>query len=134
MSARLVRRTIRQWAAEVFTVPFFDTINLVQRPTPDAIWASVDFDPTNETRLSFCDDQEDSGLADFIFAGPPGVGDDSVLEAAELCVGELLKKRDPSGALVLLYAHQPEEFSSGSADHFYRVFVGVEYRYYHRPT
>jgi len=133
MSARYVRNTIRGWAASTFTVPFYDTINMAERPT-DPIWATVEFDTSADTKLTFCDDLESSGLADFVFSGAPGMGDDAVLAAAEASIAELLKMTDPTGALVLLYAHQPAEFSNGLADYTYRVFVAVEYRHYYRQA
>lgn len=131
MSARYVRDTIRGWAAEVFTVPFIDTINASAAPNGTAIWASVQFDPETDNPISFCGDMEEAGLADFIFCGPPGQGDDEVLSAAEASIDALLVRQD-SPTLTLLYAHTPEEFSQGTADHFYRVNIGVEYRHYYR--
>ena len=131
MSARYVRDTIRGWAAEVFTVPFFDTINAGTTPNGAAIWASVQFDPETDNPISFCGDMEEAGLADFIFCGPPGQGDDELLAAAEASIDALLARQD-AAELVLLYAHAPEEFSQGSADHSYRVNIGVEYRHYYR--
>lgn len=133
MSALYVRNTIRGWAAEVFTVPFVDTINNATTPNGGAMWASVQFDPETDSKISFCEDMEEAGLADFIFCGPPGQGDDEILAAAEASIAALLARQD-SADLVLLYAHAPEEFSQGSADHLYRVNIGVEYRHYYRRS
>jgi len=133
MSSRHVRDTIRGWAAEVFTVPFIDTINSSASPNGSTIWASVQFDPESDSKISYCDDMEESGMADFIFCGPPGQGDDEVLAAAEASIDALLARQDAAD-IALLYAHAPEEFSAGSADHFYRVNIGVEYRHYYRRS
>ena len=131
MSSRYVRETIREWANEVFTVPFVDTINLGERPANGApVWASVEFDPETETKISYCDDMETAGMAGFIFSGQPGQGDVAVLEEAEASIAALLARQDTSD-LVLLYAHAPEEASLGTADHFYRVNIRVEYRHYY---
>ena len=131
MTHRIVRHQIRLWAREVFSVPFFDSINRDIAPPHDSIWATVEFDPAADTPVSFCDDILASGLADFIFAGPPGVGDEDVLAAAEDCIAKLLN-RARGTSTTLAYMHQPEEFSNGTADHNYRVFIGVEYRFYYR--
>ena len=133
MSALYVRNTIRGWAAEVFVVPFVDTINAGATPSNGGIWASVQFDPNTDTPISFCGDVEESGLADFIFSGPPGSGDDEILAAAEASIEALLARQD-AAELVLLYAHAPAEFSQGTADHSYRVNIGVEYRHYYRRS
>jgi hypothetical protein len=131
VSARYVRDTIRAWAGEVFTVPFIDTINAGTTPSNGGIWASVQFDPSGDTKISYCEDIEEAGLADFIFCGPPGQGDSAILDQAEQSIAALLARQD-AAELVLLYAHAPEEFSQGSADHSYRVNIGVEYRHYYR--
>ena len=132
MSSRHVRNTIRGWAAEVFTVPFVDTINSGDRPSNGApFWASVQFDPESDSKISFCDDMEEAGLADFIFCGPPGQGDSELLDKAEQSIAALLARQD-AGDIALLFAHTPEEFSQGTADHVYRVNIGVEYRHYYR--
>jgi hypothetical protein len=131
MSSLYVRDTIRTWASEAFTVPFIDTINLGERPANGAaVWASVEFETETETKISFCDDMEAAGLAGFIFCGLPGQGDSDVLAEAEASIAALLARQDTAD-LVLLYAHAPIEASSGTADHFYRVNIGVEYRHYY---
>lgn len=130
MSQRYVRNTIRLWARQVFALPFYDSINRVIAPPDDYLWSTVEFDPSADQLISFCGDRLSSGLADFIFAGPPNTGDDALLEAAEISIERLMRFVDPTGALVLAYAHQPAEFTNGTADHNYRIFVGVEYRHY----
>lgn len=133
MTHRLVRSTLRNWAREVFSVPFFDSINRVIEPPHDSVWATVEFDPSTDQLISFCEDIFASGLADFIFCAPPNVGDDTVLAAGENCVAQLLARSNQGGgAIVLPFARQPEELSGGTADHNYRVVIGVEYRFYYR--
>lgn len=135
MSQRYVRDTIRLWAVQVFACPFVDTINAVMRddlvaPFADAVWSTVQFDPATDGLADFCGGQSSSGVADFIFSGPPNAKDSDVLWAAEESIRRLMLLNDPSGRLTLVYAHAPEEFSNGTADHSYRVFVAVEYRYF----
>ena len=93
----------------------------------------VQFDPEADNKLTFCEDVESAGLADFIFCGLPGQGDSAVLQEAEASIAALLERQDAAD-LVLLFAHQPEEFSQGTADHYYRVNVAVEYRHYYRRS
>ena len=131
MSARAVRDSIRGWAAEVFTVPFIDTVNASATPSGDAMWASVQFEVDTDTTISFCGDIEEAGTAAFIFSGPPGQGDSALLEEAEESIDALLARQDADD-IQLLYAHAPQEFSAGTADHSYRVNIRVEYRHYYR--
>ena len=136
MSYRYVRDMLRGWATTEFAargVPFFNSIDQIITPPHDSIWATVEFDPAADTLLDFCGAHLATGLADFIFCGPPNVGDTAVLQAADNCIFYLMQRRDASGALTLAYAHQPEEFSNGTADHNYRVYVAVEYRFVFVP-
>lgn len=128
MSARYVRDTIRAWAGECFTCPFFDSINSVIAPPHAAIWATVEFDPSADSLADFCGGRASSGLADFIFAAPPNTKDSAVLAVAEESIDRLMRYVDTNG-LTLTLAHQPEEISNGTADHNYRLVVGVEYRF-----
>jgi len=134
MSYPFVRNQIRQWAAADFAlggVQFFDSINRVISPPHDSIWATVEFDPASDSILDFCGAHLSTGVADFIFAGPPNVGDSAVLAAADTCIWYLMQRGN--SALTLAYAHQPEEFSNGTADHNYRIYVAVEYRFVFVP-
>jgi hypothetical protein len=40
-----------------------------------------------------------------------------------------MKSKDPNGKLTLLNDLAPEEFTSGSANEYYQVIIGVEYSY-----
>lgn len=127
MSARYVRDTIRAWASQCFTCPFYDSINSVIAPPHAAIWATVEFDPTGDVLADFCGGRLSSGLADFIFAAPPNTKDSDVLDVAQVSIERLMRFVDTNG-LTLTIAHEPEELSNGTADHNYRLVVGVEYR------
>jgi hypothetical protein len=128
MTARYVRDTIRTWASQCFACPFYDSINQVIAPPHAAVWATVEFDPTADTLADFCGGRESAGLADFIFAAPPNTKDSEVLDVAATSIERLMRFVDTNG-LTLTIARQPEELSNGTADHNYRLAVGVEYRF-----
>jgi len=128
VSSLYVRNMVRGWAAASPT-PFYDTINLEQKPA-DAVWFTAEFEVESSETLTICEAQQEEGVIELVFCGLPGTGDAAVLTAAEAEGRRLLALKDPQGKLMLKRAMPPEEFSAGDADPLYRAVVGIEYAYY----
>ncbi|MFZ9372063.1 MAG: hypothetical protein ACO25M_09350 [Limnohabitans sp.] len=130
MSSRAVRTQIRTLLASPAVAalcPFYETINVEQNPT-DATWFTVSFQFSYSEKLTMCDQFAEYGEVELVFEGLPGVGDDTVLQAAEGVTAELEKFRDSTGKLALTNFSAPDEFSEGGADSAaYRVAVTIEY-------
>jgi len=127
MSSKYVRDMIRGWAANCST-PYYDTINLDQNPS-DPVWFTIEFEVETSDMTTFCGHGEEDGVFDLVFCGSAGSGDAAVIAAAEADAKVFLAQSDATGKLVVRRALPPEEFSSGDANNWYRVIVGLEYRY-----
>jgi len=122
------RDLVRQWAALCAT-PYVDTIN---RPPPANLaepWFTIVFDTESTELETYAGATLERGLVDVVFAGAPGTGDSSLLQAAAADVDTLLAQSDPNGRLVLELAQAPAESTNGTADHSYRVMIGINYTY-----
>jgi hypothetical protein len=124
MSSRYVRTTVRNWLG-LGSVPFYDTVNVEQDPT-DRIWNSVDWGAGFRDRETFCGEVE-SGNFDVVFVGPPGIGDDELLEKAEAEIQVLMTRVDPSQKLSLLMFSAPQDFRTSQGK--FCVSISVEYEY-----
>jgi hypothetical protein len=120
----------RQWVAGCGT-PFHETINTNAAPT-DPVWVTLEFNVENTEVSTFCDDYVEEGVIELVVLANAGAGDGAAIQAAETAGRYMMRQADPTGALVLRKAMAPEEFSGGDADpSWYRVFIGLEYRYNH---
>jgi len=130
MSSLYVRQKVREWA-ELSTVgvPYYDTINVEENPT-DNIWFTAEFEPEYTEKQTFCGELSEEGLINFVFESAAGVGDETLLAAAQSAVKKILEQNDPSQDLVLVMDYAPDEYTGGTADTGYRISISVEY--YHR--
>ena len=53
MSDKYVKQLCDQWAGEISTVPYFNTINEEQAPT-DQTWFTLQYQAINRARDTFC--------------------------------------------------------------------------------
>jgi len=127
MSSGYVRNMVRGWAAGSSS-PFLDTINFDQDPS-SALWWTIEFNVEGSEMLNNCGDEHEEGVIDLVFCGMPGVGDATLIAAAEAEARRMLTQSDPANKLVLMRAMPPDEYSSGDGDRWYRVIVGIEYQY-----
>jgi hypothetical protein len=127
MSSKYVRDMIRGWAA-LCSTPYYDTVNQNQNPA-DPVWFTIDFEPETSEMTTFCGHAEEDGVIELVFCGSAGSGDAAVLTAAEADAKIFLAQSDTTGKLVVRRAMPPEEFSAGDADNWYRIVIGLEYRY-----
>ena len=132
MSSSRVRTLARQWIVGCGT-PFHETVNTNANPA-DPLWVTLDFQTEYTERSTFCDDYIEEGVIEMVFLANAGTGDGAAITAAEAASRWMMQQADPTGAVVLRKAMPPEEFSAGDADPtWYRVVVGLEYRYIHHP-
>ena len=130
MSSLYVRQKVREWA-EVpgVGIPYYDTINVEENPS-DNIWFTAEFEPEYTEKQTFCGELSEEGLINFVFETNAGIGDETLITAAESAFANILEQNDPSQDLVLEMAYAPDEYTGGTADTGYRVSISVEY--YHR--
>jgi len=129
MSRGYVREAVRQMiTSSGMTTTFHESINFDEVPTEDT-WFTVEFNSEGTNIDTYCYDRTETGVIDFVFSTLPGTGDTAFLAAAEADIQKFMKSKDPNGKLTLLNDLAPEEFTSGSANQFYQVIIGVEYSY-----
>lgn len=130
MSSLYVRQKVREWAElPAVGIPYYDTINVEENPADD-IWFTAEFEPEYTEKQTFCGDVSEEGLINFVFETNAGIGDETLITAAESAVNTILEQNDSSQNLVLEMAYAPDEYTGGTADTGYRVSISVEY--YHR--
>ena len=130
MSSLYVRQKVREWAElSAVGLPYYDTINVEENPT-DNIWFTAEFEPEYTEKQTFCGELAEEGLINFVFESAAGVGDETLLAAAQSAVKKILEQNDPSQDLVLVMDYAPDEYTGGTADTGYRISISVEY--YHR--
>ena len=130
MSSLYVRQKVREWAElSAVGLPYYDTINVEENPT-DNIWFTAEFEPEYTEKQTFCGELSEEGLINFVFESAAGVGDETLLAAAQSAVKKILEQNDPSQDLVLEMDYAPDEYTGGTADTGYRISISVEY--YHR--
>lgn len=135
MSSLYVRTKFREWLNDPAIVsPYYDTINLEQNP-PEDTWVTAEFDVTFRERKTFCEGSwEEEGEVSLMFNGTAGIGDGTLLSAAEGDVKTLLSFRDASGQLSILGVNGVNEFSGGSANMGYQLEYIFEYRYWENQS
>ena len=103
MSSWYVRALIESWLNDpVMNVPYYSTINEEQNPQDDT-WCTADFGDSFREILTFCDGNvREEGEIEVIYYGQPGIGYDALITDIEADVGELMKKRDPTGKMVII--------------------------------
>lgn len=127
VSEQAKRDLVRTWCQSA-PIPFVDTVN--QATTPGAgPWFTVQWQPDRTEPANYCGLITESGLLDVIVAADPGEGDAEAAPALDLVRRHLLQQVDPAGDLVLLRGQAPGERSDGAADRWYRLGVGLEYRF-----
>lgn len=125
MASRYVRTMVRDWMNQG-NVTFYDTVNFEVDPQ-DAIWSSAEWMYSNRTIDTFCGTALEEGTFTIAFFGRPGIGDDTLLEAAEEEIALLMSRVDSSGKLILLDFDPPKDFREG--EHYVaEVMVGYEFR------
>ncbi len=129
MSRGYVRETVRQMiASSGMTTTFHESINHVEIPGNED-WFTIEFNSEGTDVDTYCEDKTERGVIDFIFSTLPGGGDKNIIAAAEADIQKFMNQKDPNGKLTLLNDLAPEEFTSGSANEYYQVIIGVEYSY-----
>lgn len=130
MSAEAYKRElVRAWCGSIGAAPFVATINDNEKPPSGAaIWWTVKWSPDLVEPIAFCGVTQETGTLDVVVAGAPNLGDGAVAAALDAIVLELLAKEDPEGLFTLEAAGAPTEDSAGTADRWYRLVVGLDYR------
>jgi len=130
VSSSYVRETVRAWMADAsMSVPFYNTVNTDQNPS-DEIWATAEFDSLFRERSTFCAGSwVEEGDITLVYTGLPGVGDGSLLAAAEADIKLLMAMRDPNERLFLTSVSAANEYSGGSANQGYQVEFTVDYKF-----
>jgi hypothetical protein len=133
MTAETYKRDlVRQWCA-LCSTPFVETLNTAPPASLAEPWFTIEFDVEASERLTFAGAMLERGLLDLIFAGAPGDGDAAILAAAQADALTIFAQADPQRMLTLERINPPHEASNGSADHSYRVMIGIEYTYRYQP-
>lgn len=88
MSSSYVRKAVREFLKkhEDSTDPkmaFHDTVNREPDVEDDPYWVTVEFYTTSQDELNYCRENEEAGIVQLIFNGPPGRGDEKIIQAAE---------------------------------------------------
>lgn len=124
MADRYVRSKVRGWLA-AGPVPFYDTVNIDQRPG-DVVWCTVLWGAPFRSKESYCNEFVEEGEVSIVFFGRPGIGDDALLADAEAAIDALMTNADPTGKLVLLDRGVGIDFRQ---EEHYCVEYGVPYEY-----
>lgn len=125
MASRYVRTKVRDWLNQG-NAKFYDTVNYEVAPT-EAIWSSAEWMYSNRTIDTYCGTAIEEGTFTIAFFGRPGIGDDTLLAAAEAEIALLMTRIDTSGKLILLDFDPPTDFREG--EHYVcELMVTYEYR------
>lgn len=125
MASRYVRTKVRDWMNQG-NIKFYDSVNFEIDPQ-DAIWSSAEWMYSTRTMDTFCGVALEEGTFTIAFFGRPGIGDDTLLEAAEAEIALLMSRVDTSGKLVLLDFDPPTDFREG--EHYVaEVMCSYEFR------
>lgn len=135
MSQPYVRQIIRGWLQDpAVETPYYDTVNLDQNP-PEDTWMTAEFESTLWERQTFCEgDWKEEGDVLILFTGRAGIGDGSLLAAAEKDVRTILGFRDPQRQFHITGISGVNEFSGGSANMGYQVEYTLEYEYWEKSS
>lgn len=91
MASLHVRRAVRHYLQDYQKVPFFETVNYEPDTDGHPLWVTAEFYTTSQDELTFCRENEEAGIVQLIFSGPPGRGDEAIIEAAEELVNKLIQ-------------------------------------------
>lgn len=127
MSSRAVRRLAREWASTL-DVPYVDTINFEVNPIHD-IWFTIEFAAYGMDKLSYCNTWQEVGSIQLDFLGVAGVGDDALLEAAELAARKFFESVDKSGRMTFTTIAAPEDFTPTGGVPKFGVSFLISYTY-----
>lgn len=125
MSSAYVRSFARGLMPKMGT-KFYETINKEVNPT-DPIWMTLTFDAFTKQLDTYCRSTTEYGVINLVYFSDPGIGDDSVLAAAEADANLFYDQSDSSGRLVFTSCSAPEEVSNGRD---YVVSIAVSYEFY----
>jgi hypothetical protein len=125
MSSRYVRTKVRDWL-NMGSIPHYDTTNYEVNPN-DAMWVTAEWTYSNRSVEDYCGGSIEEGTFTVALFGMPGIGDDTLLEAAETEMELLMTRVDISGNLVLLDYNPAIDFREG--EYYVAEFlVNYEYR------
>jgi hypothetical protein len=124
MSSLYVRKLAKVWAT-AGPVPFVDTVNLEEDPRHD-VWCTIQWMSGSNEVLDYCRNTVERASFQLVFFGKPGIGDEILLEQAELGLLHIMAQSDNAKKLQLMGAGVPEDFSIGN--HFGVQFI-VDYEY-----
>lgn len=127
MSSRAVRTLARQWASEV-DVPYIDTINYEVSPDHD-IWFTLEFASYGMDKMSYCNNWQEVGSIQLDFFGVAGVGDDTLLAAAEPAARQFFLNQDPQGKLTFVSIAAPDDFTPTGGVPKFGVSFLISYTY-----
>lgn len=127
MSSLAVRQLAEDWVDAIGTIPYYSTINSQAEPQ-DNLWVTLDFEVFGYTKQTYCGDFLEDGEIRLIFLGRVGVGQDSIIQAAETFADLFMDSIDPAGKLVLLQRSPPADYS-GRDDPWFVVEIAVEYQF-----
>lgn len=125
MASRYVRTKVRDWL-NMGSVAHYDTTNYEVNPS-DEMWVTAEWTYSNRTTDDYCGGTIEEGTFTAAFFGMPGIGDDTLLEAAESEMELLMTRVDLSGNLVLIDYNPAIDFREG--EYYVAEFlVNYEYR------
>ena len=124
MATRYARDLVNGWLAAA-PVPFVDTVNSnVQTDLP--VWFTVEWQPGQVQRLTYCNEFVDMGSFDLVFFGKIGTGYAELVQAAEDVALALQANVDPGGLLQLVNFGTPQDWAMNQKN--YVVVMPVEFR------
>ena len=123
MASRYVRSKVREWLSQG-SIKFYDTVNNEVDPS-DLVWNTVDWTYSTRTADGYCRNIEEGSFTIEYF-GRPGIGDDSLLKAAEEHIEAFMKQADEDSKLFLINFDPPSDFRESE---YYIVEVVVSYEY-----
>lgn len=131
MSSLNVRNTIRTAVQDWITnnsptTGFYDTINIATDDPTETYWVTVQFSSYYSERTAIgCDEKAEYGSADIFVFGRAGLGDTQVVTIAD-SLSDALDSFSQNGVTVE-NIDPPTEAFNGDAQHWYGVYVTLEY-------
>lgn len=128
MSSLAVRTLADQWALADASLPYYPTINQQTEPTDD-IWLTLEFQAYGNDLETYCGSTVERGEIILVFMGLIGIGDDTLIAAAETYSSNYFdNNQDPAGKLVLVEKQPISDYQGNGNRYICEIAIQYEYR------
>lgn len=129
MSSLYVRQKVRAWAKVLTHSQYVSTINFDEDISPIDVALVIDFSADGVQVETYCRDEVETGQITMSWVGRPGIGDESLISAAEADAALFFQNSDYK--LTLVSRGAPETYDTAGQSP--RFICDIVFDYEFRP-